>query len=71
MLKSFELKKDKDGWDLFDQLGDRVIKTRAEALADGTLENRIESGAVRIHREDSQIEEERTFPPSDPRNSPG
>jgi hypothetical protein len=74
MLKRFELKKDDEGWGLFDQLGDRVraFKTKAEALGGGTLEKLVGRGTVRIHREDGQLEEERTFPRrDDPRRSPG
>jgi hypothetical protein len=75
MLKRFELKRDLEGgWTLFDQLGDRVksFKTKAEALTGGTLENVVGVGTVRIHREDGQFEEERTFFRSeDPRRSPG
>jgi hypothetical protein len=74
MLKRFELKKDGDGWALFDQLGDRVraFRNKAEALGGGTLERLVGTGTVRIHREDGQFEEERTFPRSeDPRRSQG
>lgn len=74
MLKRFELKKDGEGWGLFDQLGERVrdFATKAEALGAGTLEGLVGTGTVRIHREDGEIEEERTFPRSeDPRQSPG
>lgn len=70
MLKRFELKRDGDEWGLFDQMGDLVssFNTKAEAL----LEKLVGEGTVRIHREDGQFEEERTFPRSDdPRRSPG
>lgn len=74
MLKRFEFNKDREGWGLFDQLGDIVeeFKTKADALGGGTLEKLVGAGTVRIHREDGQFEEERTFPRSDdPRRSPG
>lgn len=74
MLRRFELKKHRDGWGLFDQLGDLVeaFKTKADALGGGTLEKLVGAGTVRIHREDGQMEEERTYPRSDdPRRSPG
>jgi hypothetical protein len=76
MLKRFELKKDREGegWALLNQEGDRIkaFATKAEALMGGTLENIVGEGTVRIHREDGQMEEERTFPrSSDPRRSPG
>jgi len=65
MLKRFELKTDGDGWALHNQLGERVraFKTKVEALQGGILEE-IGEGTVRIHREDGQFEEERTFPRS-------
>jgi hypothetical protein len=74
MLKRFELKRDGEEWGLFDQIGDRVraFRTKAEALQSGVLEKLVGEGSVRIHREDGQMEEERTFPRSqDPRRSPG
>ena len=74
MLKRFNLAKDKEGWLLVDQLGERVctFKTKAEALEGGTLERVVGEGTVRIHREDGEFEVERTYPRSkDPRQSPG
>jgi len=74
MLKRFTLKKDGEGWALHNQLGERVraFKTKADALQGGVLEEVVGEGTVRIHREDGQLEEERTFPRSkDPRQSPG
>jgi hypothetical protein len=62
------------GWGLFDQLGVLVeeFKMKADALGGGTLEKLVSAGTVRIHREDGQLKEERTFPRSeDPRRSPG
>jgi hypothetical protein len=44
----------------------------SSALEGGVLEKLVGEGTVRIHREDGQLEEERTFPRSkDPRQSPG
>lgn len=74
MLKQFTLKKSGNEWTLFDQEGGRVrgFKTKEEALAGGTLGTAIGEGTVRVHREDGQFEEERTYPRSaDPRRSPG
>lgn len=74
MLKRFTLKKSGNEWTLHDQLGElvRSFKNKAEALQGGTLEKLVGEGTVRIHREDGQLEEERTFPRSaDPRRSPG
>ncbi len=74
MLKRFTLKKDEDGWALFNQHSERLrgFPTKADALTGGVLENLVGEGTVRIHREDGQFEEERTFPRSkDPRQSPG
>lgn len=74
MLKRFTLKKSGAVWALHDQIGDlvRTFKTKADALTGGTLEGIVGEGTVRIHREDGQLEEERTFPRSaDPRSSPG
>jgi hypothetical protein len=74
MLKRFTLKKEGGSWILHDQLGDLVksFKTKDEALEGGVLEKLVGKGSVRIHREDGEFEEERTFPRSaDPRRSPG
>jgi hypothetical protein len=74
MLKRFTLKKEADSWVLHDQISDLVksFKTKAGALEGGVLEKLVGEGTVRIHREDGQLEEERTFPRSeDPRRSPG
>lgn len=74
MLKRFTLKQENGSWILHDQIGDLVksFKTKAEALEGGVLEKLVGEGTVRIHREDGQLEEERTFPRSaDPRRSPG
>jgi hypothetical protein len=78
MLHRFTLKKNKQlgGWALVDQTGDivRIFATKTEALARGQLEKAIGKGGgtVRIHRQDGQFAEERTFPRSqDPRTSPG
>jgi uncharacterized protein DUF2188 len=77
-LRRFTLKKNKQlgGWALIDQTGDivRIFGTKTEALARGELEKAIgkQGGTVRIHRQDGQFAEERTFPQSqDPRVSPG
>jgi uncharacterized protein DUF2188 len=77
-LRRFTLKKNKQlgGWALVEQTGDivRIFGTKAEALARGELEKAIgkQGGTVRIHRQDGQFAEERTFPRSqDPRVSPG
>ena len=70
MLPRFTLKKNRQlgGWALVDQTGDivRIFATKTEALARGQLENVIgkEGGTVRIHRQDGQFAEERTFPGS-------
>ena len=67
MLHRFTLKKNKQlgGWALIDQTGDlvRIFATKTEALARGQ-EKAIgkEGGIVRIHRQDGQFAEERTFP---------
>ena len=78
MLHRFTLKKSRQlgGWALVDQTGDivRIFGTKTEALARGELEKviGIEGGTVRIHRQDGQFAEERTFPRSrDPRSAPG
>ena len=78
MLPRFTLKKNKQlgGWALIDQTGDlvRIFGTKTEALARGQLEIAIGKlgGTVRVHRQDGQFAEERTFPRSqDPRTSPG
>ena len=78
LLHRFTLKKNKQlgGWALVDQTGDivRVFGTKTEALARGELEKVIgrQGGTVRIHRQDGQFAEERTYPRSrDPRTSPG
>jgi hypothetical protein len=50
----------------------KAFKTKAEAIEGGVLEKLVGEGTVRVHREDGQLEEERTFPRSkDPRSSPG
>ena len=59
-----------------DQEGSVVttFKSKAEATTGGQLEEAIgaEGGTVRIHKEDGEFEEERTFPRSeDPRQWPG
>ena len=49
----------------------RIFATKSEALARGELETTIgkQGGAVRIHRQEGQFAEERTFPRSqDPRS---
>ena len=75
MLKRFELKRDLEGgWALFDQIGHRVrvFESKDEALKGGVLEGIVGTATVRIHFENGQFEEERTFPRSqDPRHSPG
>jgi hypothetical protein len=74
MLKRFTLKQESGSWVLHDQIGDLVkaFKTKAEAIEGGVLEKLVGEGTVRVHREDGQLEEERTFPRSkDPRSSPG
>ena len=78
MFHRFTLKRNKQlgGWALIDQTGDilRIFGTKTEALARGQLEIVIgkQGGTVRIHRQDGQFAEERTFPRShDPRTSPG
>jgi hypothetical protein len=78
MLHRFTLKRNKQlgGWALVDQTGDilRIFATKTEALARGELEKVIgkEGGTVRIHRQDGQFAEERTYPRSrDPGASPG
>lgn len=74
MLQRYTLKKSGDGWVLHNQIGEliRDFKTKTEALTGGTLEGIIGEGTVHIHREDGQLEEERTFPRAkDPRRSPG
>ena len=63
------------GWALSDQTGDiwRIFATKAKALAHGELERTVgtEGGTVRIHRQDGQFAEERTYPRSgDPRRPP-
>ena len=77
MLHRFTLKHNRQlgGWALTDQTGDivRIFATKVEALARGQLEIAIgkQGGTVRIHRQDGQFAEERTFPRSqDPRASP-
>ncbi len=74
MLKRFTLKKDNDGWALFNQHDERLkgLSAKEDALKGGVLENLIGEGTVRIHRDDGQFEEERTFPRyKDPRESTG
>ena len=78
MLHRFTLKKNKQlgGWALIAQSGDivRIFGTKTEALAHGELEKAVgkQGGTVRIHRQDGQFAEERTYPRSrDPRSSPG
>ena len=78
MLHRFTLKRNKSegGWDLKDQTGEviRTFSTKAEALAGGKLERLLgkQGGTVRVHKQDGQFAEERTFPRSrDPRASPG
>ena len=72
----FTLKHNKQlgGWALIDQTGDifRIFGTKREAMAPGALAGVIgnDRGTVRIHRQDGQFAEERTFPRSrDPRRS--
>jgi hypothetical protein len=70
MLHRLTLKKNRQlgGWALVDQSGDilRIFATKTEALSRGQLEKAIgkEGGTVRIHRQDGQFAEERTFPAS-------
>ena len=78
MLHRFTLKRNKSegGWDLKNQTGEvnRTFSTKAEALAAGKLERLLgkQGGTVRVHKQDGQFAEERTFPRSrDPRSSPG
>jgi hypothetical protein len=78
MLHRFTLKRNKTegGWELKDQTGDLVATfgTKTEALKGGKLEKLLgkSGGTVRIHRQDGQFAEERTYPRSrDPRSSPG
>ena len=77
MLHRFTLKYNKrGGWDLKDQTGEviKTFNTKGEALTGGKLEKLLgkQGGTVRIHRQDGQFAEERTYPRSrDPRASPG
>jgi hypothetical protein len=61
MLRRFTLKRGPTGWELVDQEGGvvRTFLSKVEALAGGVLENIVERGTVRIHKEDGSFEEER------------
>ena len=78
MLQRYTLKQSKDGggWTLMDQEGGVVttFASKADATTGGQLAKAIgaKGGTVRIHKEDGEFEEERTFPRAeDPRQSPG
>ena len=65
------------GWDLKREGGERATRhfdKKADATAGGALSNALPGGvgSVRIHKEDGEIQEERTFPKArDPKETPG
>ena len=78
-LPKFTLTKNeqKDRWDLVNDMTDKVVEswdTKGEATKAGVLEGAIgrHGGSVKIQKENSRFQEERTFPRSkDPRKSRG
>ena len=78
-LPKFTLTKNekKDTWDLVNDKTDKFVKrfdTKTEATKGGALEKAVgkAGGSVKIQKEDSKFQEERTYPKSkDPKGSPG
>lgn len=78
-LRKLHLVKDpsKGDWKLEPQGGGRAVRRfekKDDATRGGALSDALgkQGGSVRIHRQDGQIQEERTFPrSSDPKDSKG
>ncbi len=74
-MEIYHLVPSKGGWQLEKQGHPRGIKffaTKREALEFSTEHVKQNTGSLRIHKEDGQFEEERTYPrKNDPRSSKG
>jgi len=74
-MKNYHLTKDGDSWKLKGEGSERasiVADTKAQAIAgmQKFMEDKV--GSVKIHKENGQIQEERTYPGSaDPHKSKG
>ena len=74
-MKKYHITKKNDHWSFFEQNSSKAIKnctTKAEAISymQNYMSNRI--GSVIIHKENGQIQEERTYQrKDDPRTSKG
>ena len=74
-MDHYHLKRDEGQWKLTRQGAHRAAltsDTKEDALKKSMEFMRDHGGSMRIHKENGQIEEERTYPRSaDPRRSPG
>lgn len=76
-MKNYHITKSKsgNGWDLKKEGGERATlkaDTKAEIVKATSQFLQDKGGSVKIHKENGQIQEERTFPRSaDPKKTPG
>ncbi len=74
-MDNYHITKEDDLWKLTRQGGQRAsltAKTKAEAIEKTRAFMESRSGSVKIHKQNGQIQEERTYPRSkDPRSSRG
>ena len=74
-MQAYHLTKSENAWSLHAENSERAVlhaPTKESALTQAIAYLQKNSGSLVDHREDGQIEEERTYPRSqDPRKSPG
>jgi hypothetical protein len=74
-MKNYHLAKEGNAWNLKPEGGSRPVvhaATKAEAIGQTRAYMQQHAGSVKIHKEDGQIQEERTYPKSaDPRRIKG
>ena len=76
-MDNYHLTPDGDKWKLKKEGGKKATKTfttKKEAVSEGTkfMRGRREAGSLKIHKQNGEIQEERTYPGSaDPASSPG
>ena len=74
-MKSYHLAKEGNAWNLRPEGGSRPVVhavTKADAMGQMRAYMQAHPGSVKIHKEDGQIQEERTYPRSaDPKHSRG
>jgi len=76
-MQNYHITKSKNGtgWDLKKEGGDRATlkaETKVEIVKETSTLLQAKGGSVKIHKENGQIQEERTYPRSaDPKKSPG